>query len=59
MGGVGTYLGTTDPRNLPFYRRMGFAVAGTAPPGPDGPVVTGLHRGHDSGSSANHMMVSP
>ena len=35
--GLGTYLGTTDPRNLPFYRRLGYVEAGAVPLGPDGP----------------------
>ncbi|MCR6690466.1 GNAT family N-acetyltransferase [Cellulomonas sp.] len=26
--GVPTWLGTTDPRNVPFYARLGFAVVG-------------------------------
>jgi GNAT superfamily N-acetyltransferase len=42
--GVGTYLGTTDPRNLPFYRRLGFVDAGAVTLGADGPVLTVLHR---------------
>jgi len=57
--GVCTYLGTTDPRNLPFYRRLGYVEAGAVPLGPDGPTLTVLHRGQDSASSANHMTVSP
>ncbi|GEL97726.1 GNAT family N-acetyltransferase [Cellulomonas terrae] len=58
--GVGTYLGTTDPRNLPFYRRLGYAEAGTVPLAPDGPALTVLHRpAQVSAGSANHMTVSP
>ncbi|KQR16626.1 GNAT family N-acetyltransferase [Cellulomonas sp. Leaf334] len=57
--GVGTYLGTTDPRNVPFYERLGYAEAGAVTLGPDGPVLTVLHRGQDPDSSANHMTVSP
>ncbi|WP_456787983.1 GNAT family N-acetyltransferase [Cellulomonas sp. P5_C5] len=43
--GLGTYLGTTDPRNLPFYRRLEFAEAGAVRLGTDGPLLTVLHRG--------------
>ena len=57
--GVGTYLGTTDARNLPFYRRLGYWQAGSVPLGADGPVLRVLHRGQASASSANHMTVSP
>jgi GNAT superfamily N-acetyltransferase len=41
---TGTYLGTTDPRNLPFYRRLGYAEAGAVRLAPDGPVLTVLRR---------------
>ncbi|MBO0925358.1 GNAT family N-acetyltransferase [Cellulomonas sp. zg-ZUI199] len=37
------WLGTTDPRNLPFYERHGFSTAGTHVLGDDGPVLTVLH----------------
>ncbi|GEK21573.1 GNAT family N-acetyltransferase [Cellulomonas xylanilytica] len=57
--GLGTYLGTTDPRNLPFYRRLGYVDAGAVPLGPDGPVLVVLHRAQAAASSANHMTVSP
>lgn len=39
--GLGTYLGTTDPRNLPFYERAGFRPAGVLDLG--GPRLTVLH----------------
>ena len=39
--GLGTYLGTTDPRNLPFYERAGFRSAGVVDLG--GPHLTVLH----------------
>jgi GNAT superfamily N-acetyltransferase len=39
---VGTYLATSDPRNLAFYRRLGYADVGTVPLG--GPVLTVLQR---------------
>lgn len=42
--GVGTYLGTTDPRNLAFYRRLGYTDAGAVHLAPGGPVLTVLHR---------------
>lgn len=41
---AGTYLATSDPRNLPFYERLGYAAAGTVPLGDDGPLLTVLHR---------------
>ncbi|WP_315098076.1 GNAT family N-acetyltransferase [uncultured Cellulomonas sp.] len=56
---LGTYLGTTDPRNLPFYRRLGYVDAGATTLAPGGPVLTVLHRGQDPAGSANHMTVSP
>lgn len=41
---VGTYLGTTDPRNLSFYRRLGYVEEGAVTLGADGPALTVLHR---------------
>ena len=38
--GSGTYLATTDPRNLPFYERSGFAAVGGVDLG--GPYLTVL-----------------
>ena len=57
--GLGTYLGTTDPRNLPFYGRLGYVEAGAVALGSDGPTLTVLHRDQGPASSANHMTVSP
>ena len=37
------WLGTTDPRNLPFYERHGFATAGTVALDAPGPCLTVLH----------------
>lgn len=37
------WLGTTDPRNVPFYERHGFSTAGSHVLGDDGPVLTVLH----------------
>ncbi|MBD7918071.1 GNAT family N-acetyltransferase [Cellulomonas sp. Sa3CUA2] len=43
-GEAGTpWLATTDPRNVPFYERHGFARAGTRTLGVDGPGLTVLH----------------
>ena len=39
--GLGTYLATSDPRNLPFYERAGFAAVGGVDLG--GPYLTVLH----------------
>ncbi|WP_426592688.1 GNAT family N-acetyltransferase [Cellulomonas sp. McL0617] len=39
--GVGTYLATSDPRNLPFYERAGFSAVGGLDLG--GPRLTVLH----------------
>ena len=39
--GSGTYLATTDPRNLPFYERAGFSAVGRVDLG--GPQLTVLH----------------
>jgi GNAT superfamily N-acetyltransferase len=37
------WLGTTDPRNVPFYERHGFSTSGTHVLGDGGPVLTVLH----------------
>ena len=39
--GLGTYLGTTDPRNLPFYGRLGYVEAGAVALGPGRPHAHG------------------
>lgn len=39
--GLGTYLATSDPRNLPFYERAGFVRSGEVDLG--GPCLTVLH----------------
>lgn len=38
------YLDTNNEKNLPFYERHGFRVAGQLRPDPDGPSVWGLVR---------------
>ena len=43
-GDAGTYLATTDPRNLPFYGRLGYTGVGTVRLGDDGPLLTVLQR---------------
>lgn len=45
LRGVGgtPWLGTTDPRNLPFYERHGFNAAGTHPLDEGGPGLVVLH----------------
>ncbi|MBO3083919.1 GNAT family N-acetyltransferase [Cellulomonas fengjieae] len=58
-GRIDTYLGTTDARNLPFYRRLGYRSTGAVRLEPDGPVLEVLHRPQGTASSANHMTVSP
>lgn len=43
--GVGAYLASSNPRNLPFYARHGFAERDVVHPlGDDGPVVTTMWR---------------
>ncbi|MCC2312995.1 GNAT family N-acetyltransferase [Cellulomonas xiejunii] len=42
VGGT-PWLGTTDPRNVPFYERHGFSTAGTRVLDDPGPVLTVLH----------------
>ncbi len=39
------WLATSDPRNVRFYARHGFAHAGSHPLPPDGPTLTVLHAG--------------
>ena len=39
--GLGTYLATSDPRNVPFYERAGFSAVGGVDLG--GPRLTVLH----------------
>ncbi|MEZ0449793.1 GNAT family N-acetyltransferase [Cellulomonas sp. ICMP 17802] len=41
---VGTYLATTDARNLPFYERLGYGRSGAVRLGADGPLLTVLRR---------------
>lgn len=43
-GDAGTYLATTDPRNLPFYGRLGYTGVGTVRLGDGGPLLTVLLR---------------
>lgn len=43
-GDAGTYLATTDPRNLPFYERLGYGPVGTVRLAGDGPLLTVLQR---------------
>jgi predicted N-acetyltransferase YhbS len=63
--GVDTWLCTTDPRNHPFYSRLGYAELGRHEIVPGGPGLVALGRrqsaaGPGSGSgSANHTTVSP
>jgi GNAT superfamily N-acetyltransferase len=42
--GVRAYLESTNPRNLPFYRRLGFVDAGELTV-PGGPTLTAMWRG--------------
>lgn len=43
--GTPTWLGTTDPRNVGFYRRLGYEVRGETALAPDGrPTLAVLHR---------------
>jgi len=44
VGEVGTYLATSDPRNLPFYERLGYRSTGAVPLGVGGPLLTVLAR---------------
>jgi ribosomal protein S18 acetylase RimI-like enzyme len=40
--GVGVYLESTNPRNLPFYRSLGFQPIGGFTLAPDGPAAVRL-----------------
>jgi ribosomal protein S18 acetylase RimI-like enzyme len=42
--GVPAYLESSNPRNVPFYERLGFTVTGTVQMPEDGPVVTFMLR---------------
>ena len=41
--GVPAYLESTNPVNIPFYERHGFAIVGAATL-PDGPTLTQMRR---------------
>jgi GNAT superfamily N-acetyltransferase len=43
-GDAGTYLATTDPRNLPSYERLGYGPVGAVRLADDGPLLTVLQR---------------
>jgi GNAT superfamily N-acetyltransferase len=52
--GTPTWLGTTDVRNLTFYRRLGYESHGEVPLGPDGqPTLTVLHRAAQAAQAAH------
>ena len=42
--GLGVHLETTNPRNLPFYRSVGFEVTADLALAPDGPPAWALYR---------------
>jgi GNAT superfamily N-acetyltransferase len=42
--GLGAYLESSNPRNVPFYERHGFAVRWEARPVEDGPLLHGMWR---------------
>lgn len=44
QAGCPCYVETCDERNLPFYRRHGFRVLGSAPLGPGGPAGWAMRR---------------
>lgn len=48
--GIGAHLETTNPSNIPFYRSLGFEVAGHHKLGPSGPEMWSLWRAASSGS---------
>jgi GNAT superfamily N-acetyltransferase len=49
--GTPTWLGTTDPRNVTFYRRLGYEPHAEVPLGPDGlPTLAVLHRTPGAGA---------
>lgn len=44
LGGRACYLDTSNPANLPLYRRFGFEVVEELPLGPGGPLGWGMRR---------------